>query len=562
MLTPLDEVDTPMEDGAAQLQSAAPSSPAIQQCADNSQTITVNQRHERQIQLSAAAYTRLQEQLGQQIVQGPTMCPKCEKTETQMTSKGRVGAVSKRTLLTAVALICQCGGATVISSVIGVNAQIEGPRQTEFMEMERMLQETKTAHELTVSSIMKNLQGKTEKAAKPRAAGGNRAITSFFGRKAVEGDSPELEQAKARIAAQDSQLTELKSIIEDLQQQLRDQTNVIGEMAGNIRQLQQTMNRPQPPSDRPLSQDQTIATPTPTSTHPQHENPQQNSAPWKQTGKGKNSKTPPGYNPVSSSPNENIVTSRTRMEPNTGPTRPQPKGAPHSFAEAARYGKAKIKSPKEIARAWNKQMEKAFTASTEPIEFAKIQFVVPNTKSLKALKPYARREWVAKALKFLGVKSVTFEHSLIGNSIIEIYVPVEEATKVKRKLSEQDVELVKGNNLCPVNHTQSNDHIKQAIISRIAVLLNRAKLQRLKACILRDQPTEIREAATAKAAAWLKTHTDKNVQYSENISMELDVPLPTSNDNLGPQHTGPSAGKRQKTHPTDSPCSAEGAERL
>lgn len=561
---------TMTEDGATQQQDVAPTSKVRQPSAANmsffhsdpvpqsvcesvppsavSRQAAQAKEVDDQIKASAAGLTKLQVELARKVSEGPAFCSKCEHAAATLLPKGRVGTITKRTQLCNIGMICQCGGSTVLSTILALNASREGPRQAAFQEMERQFLALRATHDELVSGLFKTLEKPTKaKANVASSSKSNKAITDFFGR-VTTNEPSELALAKAATLEQAAKNAELKAIIEDLQQQLRSQTSVIGEMSTSLKELRAEMATRQTEKSPAYETNRYVGSSNSSGERS-----------WTTVARTK-AKTAKTAQPTRQ-PAANVV----------GPTR-TPTGKP-SFAEAAKKGKAKPKSPKAVAKAWGKQIAKAFEPSTEPIEFVKIQFVVPNTKSIKQLKPYARREWVQRALKFLGVRKETFEHSLIGCSIVEIYVPAEEASAVKAKLADRGVELVTNGKLCPENHKQSPEKIEKAIISRLATLLNRAKLVRLKACILRDFPENVKQAALKKAADWVKS-LQPAAPIDPATQGEPSAPVATSqpqrswttemdlDDQRNDEAPGAPSSKKVRTNTSEPACSSHGAELL
>ena len=130
---------------------------------------------------------------------------------------------------------------------------------------------------------------------------------------------------------------------------------------------------------------------------------------------------------------------------------------------------------------------RALKPVTEPVEFEKIQFKV-GSSAFKKQPNHVKNKVMWQILKNLKVNKEVFLASRIGNSILEIYVTKSAVEKVEALLQASEVEIVELDTF--TNPTFGKTKNDEPIISRLAMLVNKAKLVKLKECVLRNVSAE------------------------------------------------------------------------
>lgn len=140
---------------------------------------------------------------------------------------------------------------------------------------------------------------------------------------------------------------------------------------------------------------------------------------------------------------------------------------------------------------------KALAPRTEPLEFVKVQFKIASSRKLKELRGKEVNLLLRGMTKALGIDRVVFDVSKIGNSVIEIIIPTKEEAQVLAILNDRQLEVI--TNLgCP-DFASNNANTEKAMISRLASQYARAKLVRVRSCILRDLTPDMQKQVIARA---------------------------------------------------------------
>jgi hypothetical protein len=238
----------------------------------------------------------------------------------------------------------------------------------------------------------------------------------------------------------------------------------------------------------------------------------------------------------------------------------QPPGPTLSFAEVVSKGKAKCDTNKldikKIAKmAFQKPKSKKTASknadgSSQPTEFAKIQFAI-NPSALKKCKNQKDKISALWAIvRELGIRKSVFEVSKVGNAVAEIYVPTAEETRIKEILDKKGAEL-KTIDPNPNNtNGKGGDRVRQAT-DRLAIIYHRATLKKLKECIIRglsesmistikEKDAIMNKAGQAKKTK-IKTKTknlpNKNKQAKQTLSNPEATPGNTEVSESQPMDT-------------------------
>ena len=126
-----------------------------------------------------------------------------------------------------------------------------------------------------------------------------------------------------------------------------------------------------------------------------------------------------------------------------------------------------------------------------------------------------------KLIKILGIGRWTLEYSLIGNSILEIYVKSDSVESVKQELAKKEMNLLQDFDItAKPEHAQTED-FKHLLVKRIKFLYERARLVNMKKCILSGLSDDIVTAVTSKNDESRRasiSHSD----HSEGDRKEMD----------------------------------------
>ena len=196
-----------------------------------------------------------------------------------------------------------------------------------------------------------------------------------------------------------------------------------------------------------------------------------------------------------------------------------------SYAERA-AAPAKPRPFNRLAKV-KRDVFKALAPREEPSEFDRVQFRINSS----VLSKYTGKEKFSVArliLKKIGLdrqgqsRRKYVELSLIGNSVIEIYVPRGELETVRAAVRNAGLIVLESHpNHVPSFGKLSQDQANEAMISRLASLYKRASFIRLKECIVRGLDDETAEKIKRKA------------RLSEDMEIDVELALQP-----GPQGAG------------------------
>ena len=226
------------------------------------------------------------------------------------------------------------------------------------------------------------------------------------------------------------------------------------------------------------------------------------------------------------------------MEDNQHPTR--------TFAEAVRKGakRGNLKKVKEMQAAL-----KFIHMPAAPQTFTKI-FMYWNPG--RHIKSQGRKEvlhYAYRLLEALKIRRKVKEISLIGNSLIELYVAGVCLDEVKQQLTDNKVKftfnLDRTNNIFTgVNNSIDNTDKTDKIINRVGYLINRHHIKNLRECMLEGFSQDIRNSILIKEEEikrkWLQTRTTPPNRTNSNSTYTNKEEVNTSgNNNRSPPNTTP-----------------------
>jgi hypothetical protein len=193
-----------------------------------------------------------------------------------------------------------------------------------------------------------------------------------------------------------------------------------------------------------------------------------------------------------------IITGRQKPVVGLQGGQDQQQGPAGSYAEAARKNAGR-ESRRTIQRRVGRMFE---PRSTEPLEFKKVHVKVDAREMRRAKNTGSLDRTVQEITRYAGVpKRDVFLHSCIGNSIVEFYVPALAHDRIVGSLKMAGVPVEASFNpaevpkFAPVKEQAANAFM----VKRLAFLYRRARLVKLKECILSGFTNEI--CVAVKAAA-------------------------------------------------------------
>jgi hypothetical protein len=161
--------------------------------------------------------------------------------------------------------------------------------------------------------------------------------------------------------------------------------------------------------------------------------------------------------------------------------------------------------PRQLKTRDKRLIERALRPRTEPLEFDRVAFRV-NSNIFKKYKNKDKFYIARMLVKTMGLgatrdrRSLYFDLSLIGNSVVELYVPRPQLEEVKRIIVEKNLQLIDDDRRRLPDFTRvSKEKVKEAMTTRLALLYRRATLVKLKECILKDLPEEEQRTIVEKS---------------------------------------------------------------
>ena len=188
--------------------------------------------------------------------------------------------------------------------------------------------------------------------------------------------------------------------------------------------------------------------------------------------------------------------------------------------------------PRRLSQRDKKLIERATTPRPEPVEFDRVRFKI-NSSIFSKYKGREKYYIARQLLKTIGLgskrneKSKYFDLSLVGNSIIELYVPRPGRDSVIDILRARNLEIISAGMLDLPEHSRiSQETARNYLVSRLSVLYKRASLIRLKECILRGVPEDLQQMIVNKANTVLQI-LEENDGGIADTEMALNEPEPT-----------------------------------
>jgi hypothetical protein len=143
--------------------------------------------------------------------------------------------------------------------------------------------------------------------------------------------------------------------------------------------------------------------------------------------------------------------------------------------------------------------ERSIQARKEPKEFVKIQAKLNDTRPMKKARGRDKYRLIWGIVKRLGIRSHVIEVSKIGNSVIEIYVLAEAADTVRTAITNTEMELVVVDPLVNRGELRKSQKAAESATYRLANLLSRTRLVKLRECILKGLPVAFQQEVLLEA---------------------------------------------------------------
>jgi hypothetical protein len=177
-------------------------------------------------------------------------------------------------------------------------------------------------------------------------------------------------------------------------------------------------------------------------------------------------------------------------------------------------GKGKSKQVK-------KRATQLFTPVGDALSFARIQIKIMDTRPMKKAKNAKEKNAVINAaLKQIGIRDDTILFSMIGNSVVELYIKANKEEEVLTKLNEKNIEVERQVN--PMSVPTFATLKEEKLVSRLGWLYYHSKLINLKNCILEGLTGIIKEKVIGYVPAYLVGEVGNAPSTSVSF-METDI---------------------------------------
>jgi hypothetical protein len=204
-----------------------------------------------------------------------------------------------------------------------------------------------------------------------------------------------------------------------------------------------------------------------------------------------------------------------------------------SFADLTKTAQAPIAKPKR----WAPKANLDYLQERPPPQDFHRMYMRLNL-SRKAQTDWTRRnlvDFVAKCLAKLECRSLVTDYSLIGKSIVELYIADINLEKFKDKFKNANIQLMtkeEVDNTQPATN-RDQDSLRQAVVSRIASLLARCRFQNLRTAICEGWCEDIIDDATAKAKSFFSPAIQAGARQVAPMPMAIETDAVHSNSALG-----------------------------
>jgi hypothetical protein len=218
--------------------------------------------------------------------------------------------------------------------------------------------------------------------------------------------------------------------------------------------------------------------------------------PWIQVGRGRSS----GKNAT-----------KTDKQARDQQTRPNPvdrvdsksREQPHILKRSR--GATRADSSKKVKKfaTSQQQLTKLISPKPEPSEFDRIHIIIENTRALKGKSNEIRAEILASLLKFFGIKNKVVLWSLIGNAVLEIYVPSLTTNTVMERIQIKGATAILNPDIWAVPEFMDATKFIEATMNRVKWQSKKSNFLNLTKCIrqgLVENEPKIQEDTEMKGA--------------------------------------------------------------
>lgn len=165
--------------------------------------------------------------------------------------------------------------------------------------------------------------------------------------------------------------------------------------------------------------------------------------------------------------------------------------------EAAKNSGLFLKPKTKLKKFSKEDAVKMFQPLPAPVEFERIHVQIYDRKELLKCSSAAEKTQVINSVvQKIGLADKVAAKSLIGNSLLELYVPKHLKDDIKVSLKEKNISLT---NFIPEeipSYAKTSD-CSSKIINRLSYLYRKSRFTNLKECILRGYSDKIRNAVLA-----------------------------------------------------------------
>ena len=188
--------------------------------------------------------------------------------------------------------------------------------------------------------------------------------------------------------------------------------------------------------------------------------------------------------------------------------------------------KSKVKMQKvkkESQKTRKERLEKLASTLIQPkkapMEVSKMHIKLSDVRVLKkAASPSEARKIIWALINAQGIRDHVLEISLIGLSIVELYINAERKIEIEQVLTKKEIEILVDYNPLMVPTYAREENIEPRIVKRISWMYGRARTQRLKACMLEGLPENVCQEIIAESINIQKVIKEKNEAVASAIA--------------------------------------------
>jgi hypothetical protein len=184
-----------------------------------------------------------------------------------------------------------------------------------------------------------------------------------------------------------------------------------------------------------------------------------------------------------------------------------------SYADAAKKKEVQKKKPKCIKK---KEAIKLVREKQPPAEFVFLHLKLKDNSKLKKMSRSDRTRYMNSLFKTIGIEKNVVSFSLIGLSVVELYVPVVTQEETKSKLKNFHAEVtVNFDRINPPPYLRNPEKFKEALTHRLTLLTLRSRFVNLNRAILEGIPNEIVDEVYRRHAKYKSLSQSKSLTNSK-----------------------------------------------